>query len=66
MAPKLPPPAKTKAVFGCTTWLDTDKASFAPGTDVSTKSRAAFDGIYSRWQPDRTINIGCLWCKAGL
>src|ERR1700736_168076 len=38
MAPKLPPPAKTKAVFVGPAWLDTDKASVVPAIDALTKS----------------------------
>jgi hypothetical protein len=65
MAPKLPPPAKTKAVFTGAAWLDTDKAPGAPGSDASMKSRAAFGGVYNRRQPGRIINIGCLRWPAG-
>jgi hypothetical protein len=45
MAPKLPPPANTKAVFAGLLWLDTDKASLAPGIAAPAKSRAAFDSV---------------------
>src|SRR5712671_6250399 len=41
MAPKLPPPANTKAVFAGA-WFDMDKVLFAPAVDALTKSHATF------------------------
>src|ERR1700692_4970340 len=43
MAPKLPPPAKTKAVFAGPAWLDRDKAAGAPGLEA--KGHATFGGV---------------------
>src|SRR5882724_6915196 len=34
MAPKLPPPANTKAVFAGLAWFNTDKETLAPATRV--------------------------------
>jgi hypothetical protein len=47
MAPKLPPPASTKAVLAGAAWLDTDKASGAPAIDALVKSYATFGRVYS-------------------
>src|ERR1700739_4016791 len=57
MAPKLPPPAKTKAVFAGPAWLDRDKAPGAPRSrgerprDVRRR--------YSTRKRGDAINIGC-------
>src|SRR5437867_10985132 len=59
MAPKLPPPANTKAVFAGPAWSDTDKVLFAPAVDALTKSHATFGCIYSSGKRGCAINIGC-------
>src|SRR6202035_2086852 len=58
MAPKLPPPANTKAVLAGPAWLGRDKVSFAPGTGVGRRPRGVRRG-YSRRKPGCAINIGC-------
>src|SRR5436190_8497289 len=58
MAPKLPPPANTKAVFAGA-WFDIDKVLFAPAVDALTKSHAAFGWVYSSRRAGYTINNGC-------
>src|SRR6266567_5443992 len=45
MAPKLPPPANTKAVGPA--WLVSDKASVAPAIDALAKDHAPFGRVYS-------------------
>src|ERR1700722_2061521 len=47
MAPKLPPPARTKAVVLGPAWLDGDKASVAPVIGALVKKPAPFGHIYS-------------------
>src|ERR1700722_8851472 len=47
MAPKLPPPARTKAVVLGPAWLDKDKASVAPVIGALVKKPAPFGHIYS-------------------
>jgi hypothetical protein len=59
MAPKLPPPANTKAVFAGTAWFDTDKVLFAPGIVALANRHATFGCGYSSGRADRIINIGC-------
>src|ERR1700722_14814368 len=59
MAPKLPPPANTRAVLAGPAWSDRDKVSFAPGTGALAKDHAAFAGVYSSGRPGCAINIGC-------
>ena len=59
MAPKLPPPANTKAVFAGPAWLDTDKVLFAPAVDALTKSYATFGCVYSNGKRGCAIKIGC-------
>src|ERR1700731_1223984 len=58
MAPKLPPPANTKAVLAGPAWLGRAKDSFAPGTGVGRRPRGVRRG-YSRRKPGCAINIGC-------
>src|SRR6266567_7766698 len=60
MAPKLPPPANTKAVFAGPAWSDTDKVLFAPAVDALTKNHATFRCVYSSGKPGWVINIGCV------
>src|SRR6202043_3865037 len=57
MAPKLPPPAKTKAVFAGPAWLDRDKAPGAPRSR-GERPRDARRRYSSRKRGD-AINIGC-------
>src|SRR5437773_2098656 len=59
MAPKLPPPANTKAVFAGPAWSDTDKVLLAPAVDALTKSHATFGWVYSSGERGCAINIGC-------
>src|SRR5438876_5293527 len=59
MAPKLPPPANTKAVFAGLAWSDTDKVLLAPAVDALTKSHATFGWVYSSGKRGCAINIGC-------
>src|SRR5207244_6741349 len=59
MAPKLPPPANTKAVFAGPAWSDTDKVLFAPAVDALTKSYATFGCVYSNGKRGCAIKIGC-------
>jgi hypothetical protein len=59
MAPKLPPPANTKAVFAGTAWFDTDKVLFAPAIGALANSHATFGCGYSSGQAGCAINIGC-------
>src|SRR6266436_9634368 len=59
MAPKLPPPANTKAVFAGTAWFDTDKVLFAPAIGTLANSHATFGCGYSSGQAGCAINIGC-------
>jgi hypothetical protein len=47
MAPKLPPPANTKAVFAGTAWFDTDKVLFAPAIVALANRHATFGCGYS-------------------
>src|SRR5882672_7717279 len=56
MAPKLPPPANTKAVFVGPAWFATDKASVAPALDALVKDHATFGGIYSSRRSRRAID----------
>ena len=57
MAPKLPPPANTKAVFAA--WFDTDKVLFAPAIGALAHSHATFGCGYSSGRAGCIINIGC-------
>src|ERR1700729_406624 len=59
MAPKLPPPANTKAVFAGFAWLDTDKPRSLPGVDARTISHATFGRIYSSRRTHDAINNVC-------
>src|SRR6185437_8884865 len=63
MAPKLPPPANTKAVFAGLTWLGTDKPRSLPGIDARTISHATFGRIYSSPRAHVAINNVC--CVGG-
>jgi hypothetical protein len=56
MAPKLPPPANTKAVFVGPAWFATDKASVAPALDALAKDHATFGEIYSSRRARRAID----------
>src|SRR6267142_878213 len=56
MAPKLPPPANTKAVFVGPAWFATDKASVAPALDALAKDHATLGGIYSSRRARRAID----------
>src|SRR5712672_3349533 len=64
MAPKLPPPANTKAVFAGTAWFDTDKVLFAPAIVALANRHATFGCGYSSGRAGCTINIGC--CGRGV
>src|SRR5260370_39810014 len=59
MAPKLPPPANTKAVFAGAAWFDMDKVLFAPAIGALANSHATFGCVYSSGKWGCTINIGC-------
>jgi hypothetical protein len=59
MAPKLPPPANTKAVFAGTPWFDTDKVLFAPAIVALANRHATFGCGYSSGRAGCIINIGC-------
>src|ERR1700730_10928823 len=56
MAPKLPPPANTKAVLVGPAWFATDKASVAPVLDAWAKDHATLGGIYSSRRARRAID----------
>jgi hypothetical protein len=56
MAPKLPPPANTKAVFVGPAWFATDKALVAPALDALAKDHATFGAIYSSRRGRRAID----------
>src|ERR1700722_4516808 len=47
MAPKLPPPANTKAVFAGLAWLGTDKPRSLPDINGQRITHATFARIYS-------------------
>src|SRR6202035_1749005 len=57
MAPKLPPPAKTKAAFAGPAWLDRDKAPGAPRSRGERRRDAR--RCYSSRKRGDAINIGC-------
>jgi hypothetical protein len=57
MAPKLPPPANTKAVFAGLGWSDTDKASVAPGIAALARTHATVGSAYSSAGVRCTINV---------
>ena len=59
MAPKLPPPANTKAVFAGLAWLGTDKPRSLPGIDARTIGHATFGRIYSSQRAHVAINNVC-------
>src|SRR6476646_2647689 len=59
MAPKLPPPANTKAVLAGAAWSDIDKVLLAPAVDALTKNHARFGCDYSSRRAGYTINNGC-------
>src|ERR1700709_2465613 len=53
MAPKLPPPANTKAVFFGPAWSDTDKAPVAPlGRRVGERATRCSAGLIAAGQRD--------------
>src|SRR6266480_2359058 len=56
MAPKLPPPANTKAVFAAPARLVTDKASVDPAFNALARSRATFGGVYSSGRARRATD----------
>ena len=59
MAPKLPPPAKTKAVLRGPAGLDPDKVCSAPGIDAVAGSHAISGRAYSSRETDCIIKSGC-------
>src|SRR5580704_13016110 len=59
MAPKLPPPASTRAVLAGPAWSERDKVAFAPALAPLAMGHAAFGEVYSSRCAGSTINIGC-------